>query len=268
MDPGGSDPPYYYLDHSESLSGGLPLSDCPRHPDSAQGSSEPSKPPSVVLLFGLPTLFPRELHDMYPYGSKSLFDGLPEPPPPPFSAVALFNALPPPRSPTSFGAPSIFDPSALPLFPTAHGAPPGYALLPSIPWPIPQKPFPFLDLPAELKNKIYREVLVSSRTFTISPHSQRFPCDTGLLCVSKQVHSEASSIFYEENVFWFPQALFDGQPILGLLDNLFALPSTRLMTLKNFVIDITVRVFPSAVMPAIPRRLAFTLVANALVLIP
>ena len=117
-----------------------------------------------------------------------------------------------------------------------------------------QKPAHFLKIPAEIRNKIYKEVLRSSETFTITRPSERTVCDTGLLCVNKQILSEASSIFYAENVFCFPSHLFDGAPILAILDDV--LPAIRLMTLKKFLICVTVGDSQTAVVPAIPWELA------------
>ena len=123
-----------------------------------------------------------------------------------------------------------------------------------------QKPAHFLKVPAEIRNKIYREVLRNSKTFTIRYPSERTACDTGLLCVNKQILLEASSIFYAENVFCFPGYLFDGAPILAILDDV--LPAIRLMTLKKFLICVTVGDSRTAVVPAIPWGLAKGLISE------
>lgn len=120
----------------------------------------------------------------------------------------------------------------------------GYSLPPSMACPMQKKPLPFLDLPAEIRNQIYREVLISSRKFTVSRHAWFSISNTGLLCASKQIHSEASCFFYKDNIFWFPQHLFHGDPVIEMLQNVYALPSARLMTLKKLVIDIPVRIAP------------------------
>ena len=69
---------------------------------------------------------------------------------------------------------------------------------------------------------------------------QFFPHETALFRVNKQIYEEASEIFYCYNVFLFPQALFDGVPILEKLENFIRLPIWRLATLKNFKIDVPV----------------------------
>lgn len=101
-----------------------------------------------------------------------------------------------------------------------------------------QKPFPFLSLPGEIRNLIYRHALVSPKTYTVK--LQFFPLDTALLRVNKQVYAEASDIFYHENIFWFPQTLFVGGPILERLERVYHLPPRKLQTMRNFVIDIPV----------------------------
>lgn len=57
------------------------------------------------------------------------------------------------------------------------------------------KPFHLLDLPAELRNRIYES--------TLSEMEVEFPQPQppGLLLVSKQVYTEAISIYYAESVF-------------------------------------------------------------------
>lgn len=115
---------------------------------------------------------------------------------------------------------------------------------PSMAYPRPKKPSPFLDLPAEIRNEIYQEVLISPKTFTVSRPAWFSISNTGLLCVNKQIHSEATSFFYENNIFRFPQNLFLGDPVIELMRNVYSLPPARLMTLKNLMIDIPVRVLP------------------------
>lgn len=114
------------------------------------------------------------------------------------------------------------------------------ALLSALPYSMQQEPLTLLNIPAEIRNKIYREVLVSSRHFTVTNHPFPERCDTALLCVSKQIHAEAASIFYGESVFEFPSDLLDDTAILASLEHNFALPPIRLTTLRNFIIDIPV----------------------------
>lgn len=96
-----------------------------------------------------------------------------------------------------------------------------------------------LNLPGEIRNHIYRYTLVSAKPFTVK--LQFFPRDTALFRVNRQVYVEASTIFYHENVFHFPQSLFDGDPVLEKLEYFIRLPRWRLATLKNFKLDFPVR---------------------------
>ncbi|SLM33677.1 hypothetical protein LPUS_00809 [Lasallia pustulata] len=54
--------------------------------------------------------------------------------------------------------------------------------------------FPFLSLPAELRNVIYRHLLVGGPDTTAPPHAQ-------ILRTCKQVNHEATDILYAENTF-------------------------------------------------------------------
>ncbi|KAK8023558.1 hypothetical protein PG993_011624 [Apiospora rasikravindrae] len=59
----------------------------------------------------------------------------------------------------------------------------------------------FFDLPRELRDQIYRFCVVDSKsvhTWTCS-----YQVAAGLLCVSKTVYREASSVFYSQNIFDF-----------------------------------------------------------------
>ena len=93
--------------------------------------------------------------------------------------------------------------------------------------PRPQPPsktcFPFLRLPAEIRNAIYRLVFVRPGTLQVLPAALRWgprlwlrhvrpgePCSNlpvdiypAMLLVNRQVHGEAASIFYGENRFSF-----------------------------------------------------------------
>ncbi|KAG6986599.1 hypothetical protein G7Y79_00076g099320 [Physcia stellaris] len=95
-----------------------------------------------------------------------------------------------------------------------------------------------LNLPGEIRNHIYRYTLVSAKPFIVK--LQFFPKDTALFRVNRQVYAEASTIFYHENVFHFPQSLFDGEPVLEKLEYFIRLPRWRLATLKNFKLDFPV----------------------------
>lgn len=75
--------------------------------------------------------------------------------------------------------------------------------------------FPFLKLPAELRNKIYRSLLVFDRALV--PFRIRVPhnfdrdlrrIDVAIIRVNKQVYSEACAIWLEENEFVY-QEIYD-----------------------------------------------------------
>lgn len=67
------------------------------------------------------------------------------------------------------------------------------------------------------------------------------PRDTALLQVNKQIFDEASSIFYAENVFRFPEALFVGAPILPQLQTLYRVSRAKLKMMRNIVLEVPVR---------------------------
>lgn len=98
--------------------------------------------------------------------------------------------------------------------------------------------FPFLKLPAEMRNRIYRYSLVFEKPFTVKFRSG--PFDTGLLMVCKQIYAEAEPIFYKENAFRFPQAVFAVARSERNLENLFCIPNSRLVAMKNLHLEIPV----------------------------
>ena len=57
----------------------------------------------------------------------------------------------------------------------------------------------FLDLPSELRNKIYEQLLVQQER--INPYNERESLTPGLLRANKTVYSEASSVLYAQNCF-------------------------------------------------------------------
>ncbi|KAK4610581.1 hypothetical protein CLAFUW4_14138 [Fulvia fulva] len=59
-----------------------------------------------------------------------------------------------------------------------------------------------LSLPAELRNKIYRLVLVEDSEIIIPPWGP-LPAPPGLLATNTQIRNEASSIYFQENNFHF-----------------------------------------------------------------
>ncbi|MCJ1239846.1 hypothetical protein MMC14_007844 [Varicellaria rhodocarpa] len=104
------------------------------------------------------------------------------------------------------------------------------------------KPFPFLDLPGELRNKIYRMCLVGPSQYTVN---LRFPPRTAssLLCVNKQVFLEASSIFYAENVFRFPATLFTSSSAPNMIEQVCGIRPETLQMMKRFVLHIPIHGF-------------------------
>ncbi|CZT14180.1 uncharacterized protein RCC_00154 [Ramularia collo-cygni] len=59
----------------------------------------------------------------------------------------------------------------------------------------------FLDLPAELKNIVYREVLVADRPINFGSPGNSFSRTSALLRTCRQVYEEGRSILYSENTF-------------------------------------------------------------------
>lgn len=65
----------------------------------------------------------------------------------------------------------------------------------------------FLRLPAELRNCIYRHVLLDDGHIRINRHSK--PAQPGILQGSKQCRKESADIYYQENAFAFRINNFD-----------------------------------------------------------
>ncbi|KAI9876561.1 MAG: hypothetical protein M1830_006212 [Pleopsidium flavum] len=99
-------------------------------------------------------------------------------------------------------------------------------------------PFPFLTLPPELRNQIYRCALVSSKSFGVGLRFGSY--DTSLFGVNRQIFSEASGIFYYENFFRIPQALFVDAPIIPQLANVYNVSRDRLMKLRRLIVELPV----------------------------
>lgn len=83
--------------------------------------------------------------------------------------------------------------------------------------PIPSEPFPFFDLPAELRNRVYHYHLFSKREYRTVRRPDRARLSP--LLVSKRMHSESSHILYSTTAFpVFPLQLFETPPtILDIL---------------------------------------------------
>ena len=98
---------------------------------------------------------------------------------------------------------------------------------------------PFLALPGEIRNRIYQFALVTAKPFAVQLQWNR-PLDAALLQVNRQIFDEASSIFYAENMFRFPEALFVGAPILQQLQTLYRVSRPTLMMMRSVVLDVPV----------------------------
>lgn len=80
------------------------------------------------------------------------------------------------------------------------------------PEPPEQEPKCFLlDISGELRNRIYREVLVLPESVHVASTGYEHPA---LLHTCKQVRQEATSIFFQENVFAFAIDRFDSTPLI------------------------------------------------------
>lgn len=95
-----------------------------------------------------------------------------------------------------------------------------------------------LALPGEIRNRIYRYVLLKPKPFAV--RLQFSPRDTALLLVNKQVYREASTIFYYENTFRIPESLFLGAPILQQMERFYHVPRWTLKSMKHLVVEIPV----------------------------
>ena len=60
-------------------------------------------------------------------------------------------------------------------------------------------PCRFLDLPAELRNRIYRLTLLETQKIVISDHHKAK--EPGLLSACRQIRQETLTLYYHENVF-------------------------------------------------------------------
>ncbi|EXJ93798.1 hypothetical protein A1O1_02191 [Capronia coronata CBS 617.96] len=91
----------------------------------------------------------------------------------------------------------------------------------------PGKPFPFLELPAEIRNRIYRLVLFSKPGYRGADGRKK--SRTSILAVSKKVHQEASYILYSSLSFRiFPLQDFTPVPTIQELRPMYRAMVTQL----------------------------------------
>ena len=83
------------------------------------------------------------------------------------------------------------------------------------------QPSPFLDLPPELRNAIYREVLISDESIeanlTFRGANPGLGMRLGLLQICRQIRDEAHDIFWSENKFRFTVPNYTGRSVDNLL---------------------------------------------------
>lgn len=56
-----------------------------------------------------------------------------------------------------------------------------------------------MTLPAELRNRVYEELLATNRRISTSKRTAKKRCMTGILCTSKQIREEALPIYFGNN---------------------------------------------------------------------
>ena len=88
-------------------------------------------------------------------------------------------------------------------------------------------PFPFFDLPAEIRNRIYRLVLFSKPGFRLIDGRLR-PCRTAIMATSKQAHQEAAYVLYSTMSFRiFPLQDFTPAPVIQELRPMYRAMVTK-----------------------------------------
>ncbi|KAI9721129.1 MAG: hypothetical protein M1828_005235 [Chrysothrix sp. TS-e1954] len=78
----------------------------------------------------------------------------------------------------------------------------------------PSKASSLLDLPAEIRNSIYRLVLVPPRPALHTQHITKQSPNLALIHTCRQIHSEAMPLFYSENAFSAHPSLLTSMPWL------------------------------------------------------
>lgn len=73
--------------------------------------------------------------------------------------------------------------------------------------PVPQQPFRFMDLPAEIRLQVFKELLTQDKEIVQMPVNKptkdyhRLPVDTRVFAVNSRVKEEAEQVFYRTNTF-------------------------------------------------------------------
>jgi hypothetical protein len=89
-------------------------------------------------------------------------------------------------------------------------------------------PFPFFQLPAEIRNRIYRLILFSKPGYRIIDGRLR-PCRTAIMTASKKTHQEAAYVLYSSWSFRiFPLQDFTPAPVIQELRPMYRAMVTRL----------------------------------------
>lgn len=101
------------------------------------------------------------------------------------------------------------------------------------------KHFCFLDLPAEMRNMAYAEVLVICQVYFDERRKRKSyqKPEVGLLRVCKQIHAEAEPLYLSNNLFHLPVNFADLQPFRSYLtwDHLFS--TAGLTLIRNITIE-------------------------------
>ena len=100
--------------------------------------------------------------------------------------------------------------------------------------------FPFLRLPRELRDSVYWHVVVKHEPLELDEPLQEN--ETRVFRVCKQIHEEASEVYYTESCFFVPVQLFiTDEPVYQMLAGpLYRLPQKRLAMITKLDVDVPV----------------------------
>ncbi|EXJ55119.1 hypothetical protein A1O7_08044 [Cladophialophora yegresii CBS 114405] len=89
-------------------------------------------------------------------------------------------------------------------------------------------PFPFFDLPAEIRNRIYRLILFSKPGYRLVDGRLR-PCRTAIMATNKRTHQEAAYVLYSTTSFRiFPLQDFTPAPVIQELRPMYRAMLTKM----------------------------------------